>query len=197
MAKYNSVETIPARTFFEILKTKDFSLLLSESEDDDLEKIFIDIYDDYFVRSDNKESKKYLQLTKNIAFLEYKINTIKQMLHYIIFTPNLTEEMQNEIIDAVKIGCKINIDKNQPFLEEMERVLQVEVGILENDLNFAKMQFDEMTNKSQNKDFDYYDSIGVLSNTLQGNSLLREDMSLAVYITLEKLANKIVKSQKV
>ena len=76
-------------------------------------------------------------------------------------------------------------------------LLQVEVGILENDLNFAKMQFDEMTNKSQNKDFDYYDSIGVLSNTLQGNSLLREDMSLAVYITLEKLANKIVKSQKV
>jgi hypothetical protein len=53
-----------------------------------------------------------------------------------------------------------------------------------------------MIKVSQNKDYNYYDSIGALSNVLPNNSLLKEDMTLAIYITLEKMANKIVKQQK-
>jgi len=53
-----------------------------------------------------------------------------------------------------------------------------------------------MVLKSQGKDYDYFDSIGALSNILPNNSLLREEMTLAVYVTLEKLANKVIAQQK-
>jgi len=53
-----------------------------------------------------------------------------------------------------------------------------------------------MLNKSQKKDFDYYENIGALSNALPNNSLLKEDMTLAVYVTLEKLVHKLVEQQK-
>ena len=53
-----------------------------------------------------------------------------------------------------------------------------------------------MLKKSKGKDFDYYDNIGALSNVLQNNSLLKENMTLAIYVTLEKMANKIVEQQK-
>jgi len=68
--------------------------------------------------------------------------------------------------------------------------------LLKNDLSLLKAELKEMIKVSQNKDYNYYDSIGALSNVLPNNSLLKEDMTLAVYITLEKMANKIIKQQK-
>ena len=53
-----------------------------------------------------------------------------------------------------------------------------------------------MIKSSQGKDYDYYDRIGALSQVLQNNSLLKEDMTLAVQVSLEKIANKIIKEQK-
>lgn len=195
MAKYNHIENIPARVFFKILETNDLTLLQPDTADENLNDVFVPIYDDYFIKSDNYESRRYLELTKEIAFLEYKINVIKEVIRLIVFTKT-TKKMRLDLIQALKEGCKIYIDEKAPFVDEMERVLQVEIGIIQNDLNFAKLELENMSSKSQSKDYDYYDKIGVLSNVLQGNSLLREDMSLAVYIALEKLANKIVKEHQ-
>ncbi len=195
MPKYNNISNIPAKTFFDILKSKNYQLLKPKPREKDLEQVFISIYDEFFIKSDNHEAKRYLELTKDIAFYKYKIATLKQSIHFYFYNKT-TEKMRLDFIEAMKQGYGIEINKDVPFIEEVERVLTIEIGIINNDLNFAQIEFDEMINKSKNKDFDYYDSIGALSNVLPNNSLLKEDMTLAVYVTLEKQAQRIVEQNK-
>jgi hypothetical protein len=54
-----------------------------------------------------------------------------------------------------------------------------------------------MIKSSQNKDFDYFENICSLSGVLENNSLLKEDMTLAVYVALEKLAKRKVEQSKI
>ncbi len=195
MPKFNNISNIPAKTFFEILKSKNYQLLKPKPREKDLEQVFISIYDDFFIKSDNHEAKRYLDLTKDIAFYKYKIATLKQSIHFYFYNKT-TEKMRLDFIEAMRKGYGIEISKDVPFIEEVQRVLTIEIGIINNDLNFAQIEFDEMINKSKDKDFDYYDSIGALSNVLPNNSLLKEDMTLAVYVTLEKQAQRIVEQNK-
>jgi len=195
LPKFNNISNIPAKKFFDILKTKNYQLLKPKPREKDLEQVFISIYDEFFIKSDNHEAKRYLELTKDISFYNYKIATLKQSLHFYFYN-RTTEQMRLDFIDAIKNSYGIEINKEVPFINEVQRVLNIEIGILTNDLNFAQIEFNEMINKSKNKDFDYYDSIGALSNVLPNNSLLKEDMTLAVYVTLEKQAQRIVEQNK-
>ncbi len=195
MPKYNSIETIPAKTFFEILESKNYQLLKPKPSEKGLEEVFISIYDEFFLKSDNPEANEYLKATKDIAYLEYKIAVLKQSL-YFYYANKTTEQMRLDFIETIKEVYNIEIDKTKPFIDEVQRVLTIEIGILENDLNPLKSHYDSLIKNSKSKNFDYYESIGVLSNVLQSNSLLKENMTLAVYVTLEKLANKVVEQQK-
>lgn len=194
MPKYNNISNIPAKVFFEILKTKNYQLLKPKPKEKGLEEIFISIYDEFFIKSNNDEAKKYLALNKNIAFLNYKIAIIKQTLAFLYYSTT-TRQMRIDYLEALKIGCGIEINVDVDFSDEVKRILTENIGWIENDLAFDEAELKEMLSKSQNKDYDYYDSIGVLSNVLPNNSLLKEDMTLAVYITLEKLAQKVVSQQ--
>jgi hypothetical protein len=53
-----------------------------------------------------------------------------------------------------------------------------------------------MIKTSQSKDFDYFDDIGILGQVLQGNNLVKEDMTLAIYVALNKLAKKVSDNNK-
>ena len=54
MSKYNSINNIEAKLFFEILHSKNFELLERENENEDLKEVFSSIYDDYFTKADNE-----------------------------------------------------------------------------------------------------------------------------------------------
>lgn len=192
MAKYNSIEKIPAKLFFEVLSSKDYTLLQADNEDEDLEQVFIVIYDDFFVKSDNPEAKRYLALTTNIAFLEYKLATIKQVMEFAYFA-QLTKEMRDKILKALEVGCGIYIDKEADFTEEVKRVMQVETGIIENDLTMEKLDLDSMVKNSSQKAFDFYDNIVSLSNVHERN--IDETITLAMYIALDKSAKQKIKKQ--
>ena len=58
-------------------------------------------------------------------------------------------------------------------------------GVRETEVPF----FEEINKKGSNK-FDYYEVIGTMSNHLPNNSLLKEDMTLAVYVALYKQIEK-------
>ncbi|CAB4136013.1 hypothetical protein UFOVP299_2 [uncultured Caudovirales phage] len=192
MAKYNSIEKIPAKLFFEVLSSKDYTLLEADNEDEDLEMVFIAIYDDFFVKSDNPEAKRYLNLTTNIAFLEYKLATIKQVMEFTYFA-QLTKEMRDKLLKALEVGCGIYIDKDADFTEEVKRVMQVETGIIENDLTMEKLDLDSMVKNSSQKAFDFYDNIVSLSNVHERN--IDETLTLAMYIALDKSAKQKIKKQ--
>jgi hypothetical protein len=195
MPKFHSLDTIPAKVFFQILESKNYQLLKPKPSEKDLEAVFISIYDEFFLKSDNHEAKRYLEVTKEIAFINYKISSLKQSLHFYFYNQT-TKEMRDDFTKALFDGYGIMIDTNLPFIDEVLRVLNIEIGILQNDLSFLESEFKLMISKSKNKNFDYYDNIGALSNILPNNSLLKEDMSLAVYITLEKQAKKIISKQE-
>lgn len=194
MPKYNSIDTIPAKTFFEILKSKNYQLLKPKPSEKGLDLVFMAIYDEFFLQSDNHEAKEYLRIHSEIAFLEYKKATLKQSLAFYFYNKT-TQEMRIDFIKAVKEGFDIVIDPNIPFLEEVQRVLTIEIGIIENDLSMLKIDFDRMVKSSQSKDFNYYEQIVGIGNVLQGNGLVKEDMTLAVYVACEKLSKKIVEKQ--
>jgi hypothetical protein len=195
MPKYNSIDTIPAKTFFEILKSKNYQLLKPKPKEQDLEQVFISIYDDFFIKSENYEAKRFLELTNQIAFLNYKIATLKKSLQFYLYNQT-TKQMRLDFIESVKIGYGIEIDANAKFIDEVQRVLTSEIALIENDLTMLNLELDSMISKSKSKDFDYYEDIGVLSQILPNNSLLKEDMTLAVYISLEKLAKKVSEQNK-
>lgn len=194
MPKYNSIDTIPAKVFFNILKTKDFQQLKPKPKEKGLEEIFMSIYDEFFLKSDNPEANRYLELHKEISFFHYKIATLKQSLHFYFYN-RTTKEMREDFAKSLKEGFGIELNLEVPFIDEVQRVLSIEIGIIENDLNMAKIEFDSMVNKSKNKDYDYYEELGVLSQVLPNNSLLKEEMTLAIYVSLEKLAKKVVEQQ--
>jgi hypothetical protein len=193
MPKYHSIETIPANVFFTILESKNYQLLKPKPKEKDLEAVFMSIYDEYFVKSNNHQANEFLRLRSEISFLEYKKAVIKQTLAFTYYNKT-SKQMRLDILKALKEGCDIDINTDLPFADEVERVLTIEIGILENDLNFAKLAFDDLIKEAKKKEFDYYKSIAELSKAI--DMQIRPQMSLAEYIGYEKVAEEIIKSKK-
>ena len=193
LPKYHSLETIPARVFFKILKDNDLQQLKPKPGTKNLELVFSAIYDDFFLKSENPEAKEYLELSNEINFLEYKIATIKNIMlflfnNYRVYSLDIPEikKMKNDILDALENKCNIFINRDNLILEEIKRVMEIELGIINNDLNFAKMNYEKMLNTGSKKAFEFYETIVSLSNAHGRN--IDESLSLAYYVALEKSA---------
>jgi len=193
LPKYNNISNTPAKVFFSILHDKNYQNLKPKPREKGLEQIFISIYDEFFIKSDNAEANEYLALTKEIAFLEYKIAYLKQALHFYYYNKT-TEQMRLDFIDAVKKGYGIVINKDVPFIDEVERVLGIEIGIINNDLSVAKINFEAMTKKSQSKAFDYEEQIVNIEQVLGRN--VNDGIMLDKYIAYEKQAKKVAEQNK-
>jgi len=148
LPKYNSIDTIPASVFFKTLKDRNYQNLKPKPKEKGLETVFMAIHDDFFLKSDNHEANEYLRIIKDIAFLEYKIANLKQALHFYFYNKT-TEQMRSDFINALKKGYGIVINKEAPFIEEVHRVLTTEIGIIQNDLSIAKIEFEAMTKKAR------------------------------------------------
>jgi hypothetical protein len=193
MPKFHSIETIPAKVFFKILETKNYQLLKPKPSEKDLEQVFISIYDDFFIKSDNNEAKQYLETTTEIAKIKYKIATLKQSLHFYFYNKT-TEKMRDEFIESLQIGYGITIDKEQPFIDEVQRLLTIEIGILENDLTFAENNYLQMIKQSSKKAFDYEENIVSMENVLKRN--INDGIMLDKYIAYGKNVKNIVEQQQ-
>ena len=193
MAKYNSIENIPAKLFFEVLNTRNYNLLVAEQENEDLEEVFTAIYDDFFVKIKNPQAKMYLEMTWKINFLSYKVETIRQVMHFLWYE-NVIEEHRLKLLNALENGCGIYIDKSAKFADEVLRVLQVECGIIENDLTMATLELQNTFGKQETEKFYFYKTIVVLSNIHNRN--IEDNIVLAMYVAIENSAKDIIKSQK-
>lgn len=193
MPKYNSIDTIKAKVFFEILKTKNYQLLKPKPREKGLEEVFISIHDDFFIKSDNKEANEYLRLINEIAFLNYKIAVLKKDLHFYYYNKT-TEQMRLDFIDALQTGYDIIIDKEANFENEVLRVLTIEIGIIQNDLTQAKIIFDQMTEKSKKTVVEFEDQIVSMENVLDRE--IKDGITLAKYIALQKSAKLKLEKQK-
>ena len=167
--------------------------MVAEQENEDLEAIFTEIYDDFFVKINNPQAKMYLEMTWKVNFLSYKIETIRQVMHFLWYE-NVIEEHRLKILDALEKGCGIYVDKSAKFADEVLRVLQVECGIIENDLTMATLELKNTFGKQEEGKFDFYKTIVSLSNIHNRN--IEDNIVLAMYVAIENSAKDIIKSQK-
>lgn len=187
MPKYKSINNIPAKTFFDILESKDFTLLEPIEGEECLDEVFSKIYDDYFVKSDNPKSKRFLDLVQEIEFMSYKIKSIFQVMDFLVFNTT-TQEIRRELLESL-IAIGINIDLENYFLDEVKNVLQTEVGILQNDLSFLQIELENIQKENKESVFNFYESLVSLETALDGRNL-DDNMVLIKFIEYEKLAVK-------
>lgn len=213
MPKYNSINNIPSKIFFEILKTKNYELLEPKRKTlvqnfkhwifilfnksikiKSLEEVFMSIYDDFFLQSDNYEAKEYLRITNEIACLEYKKATLKQLLHFYLINQH-TEQMRIDFAKFLKDKYKTELDLTKDFLTEMHSILTIQVGYIDNDLVLLRFDFDRMIKENKSNSHTFFDELANLGQILQGNNLIKDDVTLAVYVSLMKVAKKKVEQQ--
>lgn len=196
MPKYNHISNVPAKVFFDILETKNYQLLKPKPKEQGLEKLFIDIYDDYFDKSNNPEAKEYLKLVRKEAFLVYKISVIKQALLFYWSNP-ITEEMRIEGINALNEGCELNIDINANFDDEVQRILSQNVGWMENDLQFIQSDLKQMKTDEKGKKVTFYDRMISLSASAPPNFTLNDKMTLLEYVQIESAIVRHIEQVKI
>lgn len=195
MPKFNDISNIPTKVFFEILKSKDYQLLKPKPKEQGLEGIFISIYDEFFLRSENLEAKRYLELTKNVAFLVYKIDLIKQTLAFLYYQTT-TKKMRLDYIEALKEGCGIEIDINLDFQSEVKRILSENIKWLENDLVFEQTELNEILARGKGKEINYIEKIVNLAIASPQNLIINKDMFLDEFIEIEKAVLKYQQSKQ-
>ena len=185
MPKFNNISNIPAKVFFEILKDKNYQLLKPKPSEKDLEQVFISIYDDFFIQSENPEAIRYLELTKNVAFLEYKIAMIKSTLGFLYYSTT-TRQMRIDYLNALKEGAGIEINVDVDFSDEVKRILTENIGWIENDLNFDKLELQQMLSKSKGKEMNYIQRLVDLAVASPQNLMIKQDMTLLEFVHTEK-----------
>lgn len=195
MPKFNNISNIPTKVFFEILKSKNYQLLKPKPKEQDLEQVFISIYDEFFLRSDNPEAKRYLELTKNVAFLVYKIDLIKQTLAFLYYQTT-TKQMRLDYIKALKEGCNIDIDIDLDFQSEIKRILSENIKWLENDLVFEQSELNEILARGKGKEMNYIEKIVNLAVASPQNLIINKDMFLDEFIEIEKAVLKYQQQKK-
>ena len=184
MPKYNSIDNLPAKVFFEILKTRDYQLLKPKPNEvtEDLETLFRTIQDSYFLALNDPKSILYLRLYNSVHFLNYKIELIDKVLRVInaYDTVGIPKEEIEKLIDALAQGCKIRFDKSKPLTQEIERVLKVEIGILKNDLSITLSDVERMSNEGNKEEISYYKTFVSIQKVME--IALNEKMVLAEYL---------------
>lgn len=190
MPKYHCIETIPARVFFEILETRDYQLLRPKPKEEDLDKVFAGIYDLWFEKTDNKEAKAYLETTKEIVILEYKIAILKNTLACILdIHGDIPEYLFDKMLEGLKAGFGIDFNKNKDVADEIISILNVYVGDLSLELVMLK---DSIKSGNDEKvKFDFYAAKASIENAVMRS--LDRDMVLAEWIAIE---NSVRKQQK-
>lgn len=186
MPKYNNYDNIPAKVFFDIVETKNFQLLKPKPKESDLDVIFMAIYDEWFLKSENEQAKDFLQLRNELAVLYNTMQSLNMTLEYLFLNKHkMTKEMYLELIQAMQIGYDLYFDTEKPFLEEMQRVLQFEVGSIKDDIAFKEAEINQLKEQATDKKFNYFALIDSLANGLAPR-VINSNILLAELVEAEK-----------
>lgn len=202
ICKYYNFDVFPAKVFFDVLKSKDYQLLRAKNgvKTDALKAIYEQVYEDYFIHSENEEAGLYVELSNTVKFLTFKREAIKLALAFILSVPPIlleSKEVQEIIksqIEALNKHLDTPIDFDIDLLDEALRVLNVEIGIIQDEIAVAQEQLDDYKTEVDSVISEYYDRIAAMSD-VHGRTL-DEQMMLPMYVALEKSTRAKINRQK-
>lgn len=155
-----------------------------------LQEIYLAVFDEWFLKTDNPDAQRWLELRSILAIAEGKKHVIKTMLLLIWQTPEIlwndpiVSDMRKTQIAAVNRFLDEPMPVEGDFLEDLDRVLNVEIGIIENEINFAESEMKEITKNDTDAIYDFYKELQSLEE-IHGRTL-NEKMLLPMFV-----ANKV------
>lgn len=179
---------IPARLFFEILKTENLNLLKKDKDKKvkrkQLKKNWNQIYDEYFELKDDQKMKIIIQTQKDIISLATTIELVKQAL-YVIVSKKLDDNQIKVLSEKIKL-LNFPFDENNP-LESAHSLITEYIPSLQTRIEFEKENLKSLT-EGQASTFEdncvAFESYGYSVN---------ENCSLRRYIAYEKAVLKRAK----
>ena len=196
VCKYHSYDTFPAKVFFDVRDSGNYQLMRPKpgSSTDDLKAIFAKVYDEYFLQMENKDAERWIELRGIITSCYAKIQTIKKMLFLVWSTPpsiwleDWCVQMRKDQIQAINTLLDEPISVENDLAEEFERVLNIELGILENEINFSEAEMKRMEEDDKATIFNYYEELQAIED-VHGRTL-DEKMILPMFVENKKSAIK-------
>lgn len=150
---YKNCSEIPIFNFFEIIKTKDFSLLLEEGEnlsdfkDEELYDVLMNIMIEYNALTDNKKLMQEYKSKLDIEYLEAKYNLTKELIAMYVESDSI------EVLLTLK-RFNWQIDTTKDIKPQLDRILKNLIG-LKNQINIKKANFIKKFKKEHRKNNDH------------------------------------------
>jgi len=202
ICKYRSYYTFPAKVFFDVRSEENFQLMRPKpgTSTEQLENLYLATYDVFFEKLDNKDAVRYIQIRGELAVLNAKKQSIASVMEFTWKTPeNLWlhpafVEFRKQQIDAINSFLDSPFDLESDTLQEIERVMNVEIGIINDEISILTNELTQLQQESEEVVFNYYADIVALEEA-HGRTL-DEKMMLPKYVELVKLAHKKAEDAK-
>ena len=101
-----------------------------------------------------------------------------------------------DLIEALKLGCDIEINVDADFQDEVKRIFTENIGWLENDLSFDRIELKEMMSQSNGKEINYIQRLVDLAVASPQNLTINQEMTLLEFVETEKAIINYNKSKK-
>lgn len=184
---YNSIDTIPAKLFFKIVKSGDTKLLAvneNEIDVDELEKIWNRILEEDSKITENKEESKVLNISKKIESTASKLEKVKLAIFY------LSVMADDEIIEMLKkdgYTFSGDLKKDLEKIERFSEALKIKIDKYSNDLN-------DIIKKDSDEDSEVpFDEVVLSYGVITGIVFKTNEITLSEYRALIKIGNKKMK----
>ncbi|WP_438423137.1 hypothetical protein [Aquimarina macrocephali] len=181
---------IPANLFFYNLNNEDLSFLIKDGNpsNEDLEKAWSDIQDEYFELEGNRKASLLITTRNRIALLVLKINICKISVN-IALKNNLNEDQINSIISGLS-RIKIKVIKDSSLIDQLTLIVEQYIPSWETELEIEK----ENLKKHVSKEVSNYEEVIESMSDIKDRHL-PENMSLRRFSAVKKSAIKINKQR--
>lgn len=162
---YQNLKSINVALWFDILETQNICLLdknyfedkkYNEVQIKQISSVFSSLYDDFFIRLNNRKAKANLANSQEKMMLSVKLMVLNECLNTLIFISKNYSKIQNAYQKELKIYQTIqSVSKNTKFAENntlSDNIQKVKDLINTNQLTFERKYNEEV--KEQNYTFE-------------------------------------------
>jgi hypothetical protein len=178
--------------FWKILKTGNFQEFGFSEEQ------WNDLYDDYFKLKNDPKSKIFLKNLKEEALVVFKMELVKEVYNFLLFTIrqkpfflNLYNDRIEQVYKCAEDNLKIKIQRTQPETYNLKQIERV-YSALYNKYNIMQGNKQKQVNKEVQN---IYKIVANVSGVI-GMQLNVKEMTLEEWMAYEEMANVKIKNQK-